>query len=148
MNMIKLFTIGYTEKSAEQFFDLLLQAGVKKIIDTRINNVSQLAGFAKERDLKYFARQIGNIAYEHRKDFAPTRELLKQYRGKKISWPEYEKAYKGLLEERKIKSNTDFETLHEACLLCSEHEPDHCHRRLLAEYFKKANKKIRIIHLK
>lgn len=146
--MIKLFTIGFTGKSAEQFFDLLIRAGVKKIIDTRIHNVSQLAGYAKGKDLKYFAREIGNIEYEHRKDYAPTKVLLKQYRDKVISWPEYEKAYKSLLEERKIKSNTDFETLHEACLLCSEHEPDHCHRRLLAEYFKKANKKIRIIHLK
>ena len=146
--MIKLFTIGFTGKSAEQFFDLLIQAGVKKIIDTRIHNVSQLTGFTKGADLKYFAGQIGNIEYEHIKDYAPTKVLLKQYRDKKISWPEYEKAYKRLLEERKIKSNTDFQALHEACLLCSEHEPEHCHRRLLAEYFKKANKKIRIIHLK
>jgi uncharacterized protein (DUF488 family) len=146
--MIKLFTIGFTGKSAEQFFDLLMRAGVKKIIDTRINNVSQLAGFSRGTDLKYFARQIGNIGYEHRTDYAPTKELLKEYRDKKISWPEYEKAYVRLLKERKVKSNTDMNGLHEACLLCSEHDPNQCHRRLLAEYFRKANKKIRIIHLK
>ena len=145
--MIKLFTIGFTEKSAEQFFDLLINAGVKKIIDTRIHNVSQLAGYAKGRDLKYFAREIGNMEYEHRVDYAPTKELLHQYRHKEITWPEYEAKYIRLLKERNIIKNTDFKSLQGACLLCSEHMPEQCHRRILAEYLRNHNRKIKIIHL-
>lgn len=87
--MIKLFTIGFTEKSAETFFTLLKKAGVKKIIDTRLNNVSQLSGFAKGADLKYFAKAIGDIGYEHNIDLAPTKELLGKYRDKKITWAQW-----------------------------------------------------------
>jgi len=145
--MIKLFTIGFTEKSAEQFFDLLINAGVKKIIDTRINNVSQLAGYAKGRDLEYFAKKIGHLEYEHRIDYAPTKALLKRYRGKLITWPEYKVEYTRLLDERNILTNTDFQSLHNACLLCSEHMPEQCHRKILAEYLRNHNRKIKIIHL-
>jgi uncharacterized protein (DUF488 family) len=88
--MIKLYTIGFTGKPAEKFFNLLRDAGVKKIVDTRINNVSQLAGFAKGSDLKFFAKEIGNMSYEHNIDFAPTKELLSRYRDKKMTWIEYE----------------------------------------------------------
>src|SRR5437867_12663150 len=98
--MIKLYTIGFTGKSAEKFFNLLRDAGVKKIVDTRINNTSQLSGFAKGSDLKFFAREIGDMAYEHKIDFAPTKELLSRYRDKKISWEEYEVEYLNLLDIR------------------------------------------------
>ena len=145
--MIKLYTIGFTGKPAEKFFNLVINAGVKKIVDTRINNVSQLAGFAKGADLKFFAKEIGNIAYEHNVDFAPTKELLTRYRNKKMTWQEYEIAYLNLLDMRKIASKTDIEKLHENCLLCSEHTPEKCHRRLLAEYLKHVKKDIEIIHL-
>ncbi len=145
--MIKLYTIGFTGKSAEQFFRLLKDAGISKIIDSRVNNVSQLAGFAKGNDLKYFAKEIGNIEYEHILDFAPTKELLSRYRDKKVTWPEYEIAYLKLLEEREVTKNLDIKQLHRTCLLCSEHEPDQCHRRLLAEHIKNIHQEVEIIHL-
>ncbi len=145
--MIKLYTIGFTEKSAQKFFELLEQNQVKKIIDTRINNVSQLSGFAKGKDLAFFAKRIANIDYEHRLNFAPTKELLKMYRKKEISWDEYTKEYLHLLDTRYIKEAVNFESLHKNCLLCSEHSPEECHRRLLAEYLQKSNPDIEIIHL-
>ena len=145
--MIKLYTIGFTGKSAETFFKLLTTNRVKKIVDTRINNISQLAGFAKGTDLKFFAGEIGNMSYEHNLDFAPTKELLNRYRDKKITWPEYEIDYLNLLDMRKIAKKTKLDLLHENCLLCSEHEPDKCHRRLLAEYLKQTRTDITIIHL-
>ena len=146
--MIKLYTIGFTEKSAQQFFDLLEQNQVRKIIDTRISNNSQLSGFAKGRDLAFFAQRLSNIGYEHQLDFAPTKALLKQYRQQEISWDQYTAAYLQLLEDREIKTTVDVAALHGSCLLCSEHLPDQCHRRLLAEYLQQLNPDIRIIHLK
>ena len=145
--MIKLFTIGFTGKSAEIFFNLLKKADVKTIVDTRINNVSQLAGFAKGSDLKFFSKEIGNMSYEHNIDFAPTKELLTKYRKKQITWLEYEIEYLNLLDMRHIARKTDIEKLHENCLLCSEHTPEKCHRRLLAEYLQHVKSNIEIIHL-
>jgi uncharacterized protein (DUF488 family) len=145
--MIKIYTIGFTGKPAEKFFNLLIDAGVKKIVDTRINNVSQLAGFAKGSDLKFFAKEIGNMSYEHNIDFAPTKELLSSYRDKKMTWLEYETEYLNLLDMRKVAQKTDIEKLHEHCLLCSEHTAEKCHRRLLAEYLKHVKREIEIIHL-
>lgn len=145
--MIKLFTIGFTGKSAEGFFDLLKNADVSKIVDTRINNVSQLSGFAKGADLKFFAKEIGDMTYVHNVDFAPTKELLADYRNKKMNWKEYEDAYLNLLDMRKIIQKVNVEDLHQNCLLCSEHTPEKCHRRLLAEYLKNVRNDIEITHL-
>lgn len=145
--MIKLYTIGFTGKSAQQFFDLLEQNGVKKIIDTRINNTSQLSGFAKGRDLAFFARRLANIGYEHRLEFAPTKALLSGYRKREIAWADYTDIYLNLLEERQIKESINLAALHQSCLLCSEHAPDHCHRRLLAEYLQEIDPNIHVIHL-
>lgn len=145
--MIKLFTIGFTGKSAEKFFNLLRTSSVKKIIDTRINNVSQLSGFAKGSDLKFFAKEIGGMSYEHKIDFAPTKELLARYRDKELNWSQYETEYLNLLDTRKVSQKIDIESLHENCLLCSEHTPEKCHRRLLAEYLKQVRSDIEIIHL-
>ena len=145
--MIKLYTIGFTGKTAEVFFSLLRNNSVKKIVDTRLNNVSQLAGFAKGADLKFFAGEIGHMDYEHNVDLAPTKELLSRYREKKMSWQDYEKEYLDILEIRKIAQKTDIDSLHESCLLCSEHSPENCHRRLLAEYLKQKRPDIEIIHL-
>jgi len=88
--MIKLYTIGFTKKNAQQFFELLTSNEVQEIVDTRVNNKSQLAGYAKGVDLKYFAKAVANIEYSHELDFAPTKELLSQYRKKKLSWEDYE----------------------------------------------------------
>jgi len=145
--MIKLYTIGFTGKSAEAFFELLEQNQVKKIIDTRIRNNSQLSGFAKGKDLAFFARRIANIDYEHELKFAPTNELLTNYRQKNISWDEYTREYIHLLATRNVREEVDTESLHRCCLLCSEHSPENCHRRLLAEYLKEINPDIEIIHL-
>jgi uncharacterized protein (DUF488 family) len=145
--MIKLYTIGFTGKPAEKFFNLLRDAGVKKIVDTRINNVSQLSGFAKGIDLQFFAKEIGNMSYVHKIDFAPTKELLSLYRDNKMTWQQYEIEYLNLLDMRKVAQKTNIEKLHENCLLCSEHTPEKCHRRLLAEYLKHVNGNIDIIHL-
>ncbi len=145
--MIKLFTIGFTKKSAEHFFELLKNNGVNKIVDIRINNSSQLAGFTKGSDLAYFAKSINNIGYIHIPDFAPTKELLSNYQNKKIDWVGYQKIFMSLIEQRKVFSKYDITGFDGACFLCSEESPEKCHRRLLVEYFKEKNKNIQIIHL-
>lgn len=145
--MTELYTIGFTKKSAEQFFDLLTTNKVEKIVDTRINNTSQLAGYAKNPDLQFFAKKIGNIKYQHETDFAPTKELLAKYRKKEMTWEAYEIEYLNLLDMRKIAKKINIEKLHKHCLLCSEHTAEKCHRRLLAEYFQSVKSDVRIIHL-
>ncbi len=144
---MNLYTIGFTKKSAQDFFDLIIKNGVKLVIDTRLNNKSQLAGFAKQGDLEYFLKKIGDIKYIHMLKWAPTDDLLKNYQKKKIDWDEYKKQYSNILEQRNIKKEIDFSVLDNACLLCSEDKPGHCHRRLLAEYFAELGKDIKIVHL-
>ena len=145
--MAILYTIGFTNKSAKEFFELLKSNKVKKLLDIRLNAGSQLAGFAKGRDLPYLMEQICNAGYEHNLDMAPTKEMLDAYRNKNMAWEEYEKDYLGLLKKRNIANKVKIEDLDKACLLCSEHEPEFCHRRLLAEYLQKAFKSIEIKHL-
>lgn len=145
--MIKLYTIGFTNKSAQKFFELLTENEVSKIVDTRINNTSQLSGFAKGKDLAYFAKKVGEIDYIHKIDFAPTRELLEKYRKNTITWNEYEIEYLNLLDIRKIGHHININEFHQNCLLCSEHTPEKCHRRLLAEYLKYRFNDIEIHHL-
>ncbi|SEA84360.1 Protein of unknown function, DUF488 [Desulfuromusa kysingii] len=145
--MIKLFTVGFTKKSAKEFFGLLKAAGINKILDVRRNNVSQLAAFAKGEDLKYFARELIDAGYEHDKNLAPPQDLLKRYRDKEVSWREYEVKYIETLNRRNVLTTINFAELDGSCLLCSEHEPNMCHRRLLAEYLRDAHGDIEIIHL-
>lgn len=147
MNKIILFTIGFTKKSAKTFFEKIKEAGVDKVIDIRLNNVSQLAGFAKKDDLKYFLNVICNCDYLHKPLLAPTKEILDSYKRKEISWPEYEKQFNNLLKDRKAQNLMSLSELHMACLLCSEPTPDKCHRRLVAEYLKMHFNKIEIQHL-
>ena len=142
-----IFTIGFTNKSAEVFFGLLKDNKIKKLFDIRLNANSQLAGFAKGKDLPYFMKTICDAQYEHILDMAPTKELLEGYREKNISWEEYEKEYKKLLQIRNVAKKVKIEALDRACFLCSEHKPDFCHRRLLAEYLQRAFKDIEIKHL-
>ena len=143
---MKLFTIGFTKTTAQNFFERLKNAKVKRIIDVRKNNISQLAGFAKEKDLKYFPKEIGNIDYFHNLELAPTKELIDGYRKKEIDWKEYESVFNALLKERKVE-DLDPQLFKNACLLCSEDVPHQCHRRLVAEYLKKFWKNLEIIHL-
>jgi len=145
--MPTLYTIGFTGKSARQFFKLLQEADVTTITDTRINNTSQLSGYAKGSDLSFFAKAVGNMGYEHQLEFAPTKELLARYRAQKMTWQEYETEYLNLLDLRKVATKTDIASLHQHCLLCSEHTPEQCHRRLLAEYFQHRFQDVEIVHL-
>ena len=146
--MTRLLTIGFTKKTAKQFFELLKENNVKKIVDIRLNNKSQLAGFAKGSDLEYFGKEIIGIPYEHIIDLAPTNELLSNYRNKSIDFDEYTKIFEKLIIERKIISNYNIHDFDGAVFLCSEEQPDKCHRRLLVEYFQDNNSNIEITHLK
>ena len=131
---IKIFTIGFTKKTAEQFFTKLQAAGVRRVIDVRLNNVSQLAGFSKRDDLKYFLRMIVGIDYLHFPELAPTQDILDAYKKQKGQWSVYETAFLKLMEARHVEETVTRETIDHGCLLCSEDEPQHCHRRLVAEY--------------
>lgn len=145
--MIRIFTMGFTKKNAEQFFTLLKNNGVKKLVDIRLNNHSQLAGFTKGEDLKYFLKEIAGIEYVHDLDFAPTKELLKKYQEKKISWGEYEKEFNQILEARMNNRKPDPNDYDLSCFLCSEPMPEKCHRRLVAEYLKEKYSNMEIAHL-
>ncbi|MDB9315349.1 DUF488 domain-containing protein [Spirulina sp. CS-785/01] len=143
---LDLFTIGFTKKTAQQFFEMLQKNGVKRVIDTRLNNASQLAGFAKKKDLQYFLKTIGNIEYVHLLDLAPTKDILDNYKKKKIDWETYESKFTELITKRKIETKVSPEDLQGACLLCSEAKPHHCHRRLVAEYFQQTLTDVVKIH--
>jgi uncharacterized protein (DUF488 family) len=131
---IELFTIGFTQKSAREFFTDLANAGVKRVVDVRLNNNSQLAGFSKKEDLAYFLKQIADIDYVHLPELAPTQEILDAYKKHKGDWMIYERQFLDLMARREIEKKFQPEMLQQACLLCSEHLPHHCHRRLVAEY--------------
>ena len=147
MNSIHLFTVGFTKKTAEAFFTKLQRAGVKRLIDVRLNNNSQLAGFSKRDDLAYFLRSIAGIEYVHALDLAPTQELLGRYKKEDRDWPAYERDFLQLVANRKIEQTVSPQLLDGGCLLCSEHEPHHCHRRLVAEYLRDKWGKVEIKHL-
>lgn len=154
---MKLYTIGFTQKSAEEFFEGLKGKDISTLIDVRLNNKSQLAGFAKGRDLKYFLFKLCNISYFYEEKFAPTKELLEDWKKNKILWEEYEFLYKRILINRdaeKIFTNrflmVDYALPGNICFLCSESTPENCHRRLLAEYLKEycpSLENAEIIHL-
>jgi len=129
-----LFTIGFTQKSAERFFALLQSSGVRTVVDTRLNNTGQLAGFAKRDDLRYFLDSIAHVSYVHWLESAPSEELLSAYKKKRITWDQYENEYRSLIAARKIEESDIAKSLDSACLLCSEAKPHRCHRRILAEY--------------
>ena len=144
--LIKVFTIGFTRKSARQFFTLLEKAGVKRVVDVRLNNVSQLAGFAKKEDLQFFLERFG-MGYVHLPILAPTQEMLDAFKKEKGPWTDYEKKFLALMAARRIETAVEKETLHEGCLLCSEDTPEHCHRRLVVEYLRSHWKGLDVTHL-
>ena len=143
---MRLFTIGFTKTSAEGFFSRLSGAHVKKLVDVRLNNVSQLAGFAKKDDLRYFAKAICGIGYEHLPELAPTQDILDDYKKSKGAWSVYAEKFLNLMARRQIES-IDRSRLDGGCLLCSEDKPHHCHRRLVAEYLKSKWGDVEISHL-
>jgi uncharacterized protein (DUF488 family) len=144
---MKLFTIGFTQSSAGHFFGRLRRGGVKRLIDVRLNNSSQLSGFAKAPDLGYFARELCGIEIIHRLDLAPTDAMLKRYRGDpKANWAGYATQFRRLIARRKIE-RLDRKLFDGACLLCSEAAPHRCHRRLVAEYLQEKWGEVEIEHL-
>lgn len=144
---MKLYTIGFTKKSAETFFTRLTNAGVKRLVDVRLNNVSQLAGFTKRDDLRYFTRVICNIDYVHLPDLAPTQDILDAYKKQKGDWGLYERQFLDLMRSRHIEKKVSRDMLDGGCLLCSEEAPHHCHRRLVAEYLKEYWPDVEIEHI-
>lgn len=144
---MNVYTIGFTQKTAKQFFETLKLSGIRRVLDVRLNNDSQLAGFSKKNDLSYFLEQIGRIEYAHVPVLAPTQDMLDAYKKGKGSWEAYEHRFISLMEERRIEEQLSPELLSEGCLLCSEHLPHQCHRRLVVEYLKKKWGNIEIKHL-
>jgi uncharacterized protein (DUF488 family) len=131
---MELFTIGFTKKSAKKFFELLRDSGAKRVIDVRLNNVSQLAGFAKRDDLAYFLDAICGMEYVQLPDLAPTQTMLDAYKKGESSWAAYEAEFLELLKKRRVEHTTPRDLIEGGCLLCSEDKPHNCHRRLVAEY--------------
>lgn len=146
---MKIFTIGFTQKSAREFFNKIKENKIDLLLDIRLNNVSQLAGFAKGKDLEYFLKEICHCEYAHDEVFAPTKTLLDNYRAKKVSWLEYEKIFTEILKTRPIieRFNNLYGKFNNICLLCTEPTPEQCHRRLVAEYLKEHIENIEIIHI-
>jgi len=145
---VEVYSIGFTKKTAEQFFGLLKAAGIRRLLDVRLNNVSQLAGFSKRDDLQYFLREVCCAEYRHEPLLAPTKEMLDHYKKHKGTWEEYERRFLALMTDRQIElklNATDFVT--PTVLLCSELAPTHCHRRLVLEYLQQKWPDLTIRHL-
>lgn len=145
---MKLFTIGFSGKSAEEFFELLKNNNITTLIDARLNNKSQLAGFTKAKDFPYLLRQVAGVEYVHATSLTPTKELLDGYRDGNISWNVYEATYNEILQNRSLDQLSN-DVLENGCILCSEPTADQCHRRLAAEYLQSSfsDQEIEIIHL-
>lgn len=145
---MKTYTIGFTKKKAAEFFSLIADNNISRVVDVRLNNFSQLSGFAKKDDLKYFLERLCNADYVHVEDLAPTKELLDSYKKKKISWEAYADKFQDLIAQRHIERSLDKSLLDKGCLLCSEHEPHYCHRRLVVEYLNQHwNGELEVVHL-
>lgn len=148
MASIKIYTIGFTRKTARYFFETLKKSGVQRVIDVRLYTTSQLAGFAKQKDLSYFLKEICAIDYVHCLELAPTKTMLDAYKKQQNDWKSYEDDFLRLLDRRQVAEHLSKDLIHESCLLCSEKLPNHCHRRLVAEYLQKAwSDTVEIVHL-
>jgi uncharacterized protein (DUF488 family) len=144
---MKIFTIGFTKKAAEQFFSLLDRPDIKRVVDIRLNNSSQLAGFTKSEDLRFFLRRVSGKDYVHLPQLAPNTDILKAYRDGKEDWAGYERDFLALMKERRVEETVSKDLIDGGCLLCSEATPEHCHRRLVAEYLAAHWVGSEIIHL-
>jgi uncharacterized protein (DUF488 family) len=144
---VKVFTIGFTKKNAEKFFGRLRQPGLMRLVDIRLNNVSQLAGFTKRDDLKFFLREIVKIDYVHNIDLAPNQDILDEYKKNGEDWGKYEKQFLQLMTARHVEDTISKDLVDGGCFLCSEATADHCHRRLAAEYLKDKWGNLEIEHL-
>jgi uncharacterized protein (DUF488 family) len=135
--MTSVFTIGFTQTTADEFFGRLFANGVRKVIDVRLWNNSQLSGFAKASDLSFFLDRLGGVSYHHEPLLAPTDDLLRAYRGKQLQWAEYETSFLALMRSREVEKRLSPEIFKGGCLLCSEKHAHRCHRRLAIEYLAK-----------
>ena len=145
---MEIYTIGFTQKSAERFFGLLTQHEIRRLIDVRLNNSGQLAGFTKQSDLQFFLRSLCDADYVHQPLLAPTKALLTGYRKGEYSWSDYEHQFDGIMRDRAIESTLDRGLFADrSVLLCSEPTPEQCHRRLVAEYLQRHWPTVSIVHL-
>ena len=145
---MNIYTIGFTKKSAAQFFQSLKTHGIKKLIDVRLNNSSQLAAFAKKSDLQYFLQEICGAEYTHLPVLAPTQTMLDAYKKQKGSWNVYEQQFLTLMRERQIETEIEksfFDV--PSVLLCSEPTAEHCHRRLVLDYLQNFWSDLHVVHL-
>ena len=145
---MEVYTIGFTKRTAADFFGTLRRAGVKRLLDVRLNNSSQLAGFTKKEDLPFFLKEICGAEYIHEPLLAPTQDVLDDYKKRKGSWQDYERRFLQLMEQRRIEEKIDrklFEV--PTALLCSEATAQHCHRRLVLEYLSRKWGNIKAVHL-
>ena len=143
---MRIYTIGFTKTSAESFFTRIRVAGVTRVIDVRLNNGSQLAGFSKRDDLRFFLKTICGAEYLHLPELAPPKALLDEYRKIDHDWSRYEMEFIALINSRTIE-NLEQALFDGSCLLCSEAEPEHCHRRLVAEHLRDRWGAVEIVHL-
>ena len=145
---MEVYTVGFTRKSASEFFGLLKAHGIRRLLDIRLNNTSQLASFAKRDDLAYFLRELCGAEYWHETRLAPTQEMLDSYKKNGGDWSDYEKAFLALMRERTIETTLDRRVFDvPTVLLCSEATAEQCHRRLVAEYLREQWGGIEIVHL-
>jgi uncharacterized protein (DUF488 family) len=145
--MKKLFTMGFKEKTAETFFDLINNAGIKRLMDIRLHPNTQLAGFCKQNNLEYFLKELLNIDYRHIPLMAPSKDIFNDYRNNGLEWKDYERRFNILINQRKVEQLIEENEIDRSCLLCLEVEAVNCHRRLVAEYLQKYFEDIEIIHL-
>ena len=144
---MKMYTIGFTKKHARTFFGLLRASGAERLVDVRLNNVSQLAGFAKRDDLSFFLEHICGMGYHHELQLAPTKEMLDAYKKYGARWDDYERRFLNLMAERRIEDRVPPALLDNAVLLCREATAHHCHRRLVAEYLASHWGEVTVEHL-
>ncbi len=144
---MKVFTIGFTEKPASRFFDLIRKSGARRVVDVRLNNTGQLAGFSKRDDLQFFLREICGVDYIHIPELAPTQEILDAYKKHGGAWSVYESEFLNLMERRRIDASVAQSVIDQGCLLCSEHKPHHCHRRLVVEFLERKWGGLQSLHL-
>ena len=145
---MEIYSIGFTQSTAARFFGRLTGAGIKRLLDVRLNNMSQLAGFAKRDDLAFFLQNLCGAEYRHEPMLAPTQDMLDAYKKQRGSWADYEQAFSALLAERRIEDALEkrfFEV--PTVLLCSEPTAEQCHRRLVLEYLQQKWGGLQIIHL-
>ncbi len=147
--MKTLFTIGFTKKTAEEFFTLLQYNQVRRVIDVRLFNRTQLSGFSKFPDIRYFLKTIADIEYIHDMELAPSPELLRDYKAHQVNWEQYVNIFNDLMIERRTAEHLKlhYANFDRCCLLCTEPSAEFCHRRLVAELIKDTFEYGEIVHL-